>query len=128
MAQRLVLARRLGAAALVAAGGGALAACSKEEEALAQLQRQADKARRRAQERVKVDGSSGEMLGMTPKLWLEALDEEHRYGSSCTRTGSDGRRRARAGDFVTGWTEGVAASSTCQRALAGSSKRQKQST
>ena len=48
-------------------------------EALAQLQKQADKARRRAQERVRL--GSQEMLGMTPKLWLEALDEDHRYGS-----------------------------------------------
>ena len=41
--------------------------------------RQADKARRRAQERVML--GSQEMLGMTPKQWLEAFDEEHRYGS-----------------------------------------------
>ena len=40
----------------------------------------ADKARQRAQERVRLGES--EMLGMTPKLWLEALDEEHRHGSS----------------------------------------------
>ena len=47
---------------------------------MAQLRKQADKARQRAQERVRLGES--EMLGMTPKLWLEALDEEHRHGSS----------------------------------------------
>ena len=50
------------------------------ESSIAQLQRQADKARQRAQERVHFYGEQ-EMLGMTPKLWLEALDEHHRYGS-----------------------------------------------
>ena len=53
---------------------------ASDEDAIAQLQRQADKARRRAQERVKL-AEGTHMLGMTPKLWLEALDEEHRYGS-----------------------------------------------
>mmetsp|Transcript_16714 Transcript_16714/g.38273 ORF Transcript_16714/g.38273 Transcript_16714/m.38273 type:complete len:424 (-) Transcript_16714:206-1477(-) len=85
------LLRRLGATSAVV--GGSLftiypphsAAHSKgtestaDSDALAQLQRQADKARRRAQERVRL--GSQEMLGMTPKLWLEALDEHHRYGS-----------------------------------------------
>jgi hypothetical protein len=56
-------------------------ACEGASEAadIAQLQRQADKARRRAQERIRL--GSQEMLGMTPKLWLEALDKDHRYGS-----------------------------------------------
>ena len=51
----------------------------KRERQILQLRKQADKARARAQERVSL--GSHEMLGMTPKLWLEALDEDHRYGS-----------------------------------------------
>ena len=88
-----VLLRRLGATSAVLGGStfvASMSSCSKNEDAAAaanddavfalkQLQKQADKARRRAQERVPL--GSQEMLGMTPKLWLEALDEEHRYGS-----------------------------------------------
>lgn len=51
-----------------------------DEDAIAQLRKQADKARQRAQERIRL--GPHEMLGMTPKLWLEALDENHRYGSN----------------------------------------------
>ena len=80
--------QRLGAASATALGSGAVAhlssaaesAESPHEDAMAQLRKQADKARQRAQERVRLGES--EMLGMTPKLWLEALDEEHRHGSS----------------------------------------------
>lgn len=80
---------RVGAGALL--GGGTLAALrdtapradadgtEDTEHVIAQLRRQADKARKRAQERVRL--GEDEVLGMTPKLWLEALDEEHRYGS-----------------------------------------------
>ena len=88
--------RRVGAVGAVAGGGlmmiyrprttahskGTAEAAALEadpQHTISQLQRQADKARRRAQERVRL--GSQEMLGMTPKLWLEALDEEHRYGS-----------------------------------------------
>ena len=80
--------RRAGAGALL--GGGTLTAlqrrapsAAEEEEdtehIIAQLRRQAEKARKRAQERVRL--GEDEVLGMTPKLWLEALDDEHRYGS-----------------------------------------------
>ena len=77
--------QRLGAASATALGSGAAAHLSSaaelpHDDALAQLRKQADKARQRAQERVRLGES--EMLGMTPKLWLEALDEEHRHGSS----------------------------------------------
>ena len=77
--------QRLTAASATALGSGAVAhlsgaAESPHEDAMAQLRKQADKARQRAQERVRLGES--EMLGMTPKLWLEALDEEHRHGSS----------------------------------------------
>ena len=84
------LVRRLGAASLVGTCGALAAArahllgaahCKEantdDAHAIAQLQKQADKARRRAQERVRFTGTQEEMLGMTPKLWLEALDEEH---------------------------------------------------
>ena len=82
---RLSRLQRLGAASATALGSGAVAHLSSaaelpHEDALAQLRKQADKARQRAQERVRLGES--EMLGMTPKLWLEALDEEHRHGSS----------------------------------------------
>ena len=84
-AMRLSRLQRLGAASATALGSGAAAHLSSaaelpHEDALAQLRKQADKARQRAQERVRLGES--EMLGMTPKLWLEALDEEHRHGSS----------------------------------------------
>lgn len=78
---------RAGAGALL--GGGALTAMrgrapradgeEDTEHVIAQLRRQAEKARKRAQERVRL--GEDEVLGMTPKLWLEALDEDHRYGS-----------------------------------------------
>jgi hypothetical protein len=90
-----VFLRRLGTSAVLGgstfvACSSCMSSCSKNEDAAAaanddaafalkQLQKQADKARRRAQERVPL--GSQEMLGMTPKLWLEALDEDHRYGS-----------------------------------------------
>lgn len=73
---------RLAAAAIAggaAAAGGSSCSRTTDEDTISQLQRQADKARRRAQERVLLGRHV--MLGMTPKLWLEALDEEHRYGS-----------------------------------------------
>ena len=84
-AMRLSRLQRLGAASATALGSGAAAHLSSaaelpHDDALAQLRKQADKARQRAQERVRLGES--EMLGMTPKLWLEALDEEHRHGSS----------------------------------------------
>ena len=52
---------------------------STDDDGMSQLLRMAEKARQRAQERVRHRDS--EVLGMTPKLWLEALDERHRYGS-----------------------------------------------
>ena len=73
---------RAGAGALVSGSAVAALRCSNaeaaadQEHAIAQLRKQADKARQRAQERVRV--GEEEVLGMTPKLWLEALDESHR--------------------------------------------------
>ena len=85
----MIMLRRVGISAVGIGGSVLLGRCAHSEsmrdeqsnnsDAVAQLQRQAEKARRRAQERVHV--SDQEMLGMTPKLWLEALDEQHRYGS-----------------------------------------------
>lgn len=88
---RIGVRARLGATALIGATAAALEqpraatrcdeAQREHERKIAQLQKAADKARQRAQERVRLAAGAREMLGMTPKLWLEALDESHRYGS-----------------------------------------------